>query len=235
MKNNKLLFAEYAASRVRDIRNNPLTERRISEYSDILSACQNIYNSGIIFPQGGVSAKRNGTPNIDEILSNVAEKIYNYLSDENNAEISCKCFDELHNAICTEFLDSLNNARQSVGYVELCYGSAQKFINMVFKYLSCYSDFSSYKDHFKWCHMPIDTVILKWLKDNYNITSIKYYVYFNKKGKATLSAKYKNNPWTKFSKNLYTDLLDVIREKVSIDNRFSGKTILEAEFSIWSY
>jgi hypothetical protein len=122
----------------------------------------------------------------------------------------------------------LNEARQEAGYVALCYGSSQKMVNMVFKYLACYSDYASYADYFKYCHMPIDTVILRWLKDNYNISDIKYYIY-----QGTLSATYCETAWTKFGESLYRDLLSVIRQRVSRDSRFTGHTLLEVEFLIW--
>ena len=232
-KTTKELFADYTASRVNAIRNNPLCERKLSSCPDVLSACQNVYDSGIIFAQGGAAAKRKGTPCVNEILNDIATRIYNYLSNPDNSQISMEEFDVFHNRLCSDFLYALNKARASVGYVELHYGSAQKFINMAFKYLSCYSDFHLYKDYFKWCHMPIDTVILKWIKDNYNIGDIEYYVYVDKKGKSTLSATYKNTSWTKFDVDKYKKLLNIIREKVLNDDRFSRLSLLDAEFAAW--
>ena len=230
-KTSKELFADYAASRVKAIRNNPLQERKISVYADIFAACQNVYDSGIIFARGGAAAK--GTPRVDELLDDMATKIYNYLSNLDNSQISMKEFDVFHDRICSDFCDALNSARRSVGYMEIHYGSAQKFINMVFKYLSCYSDFHLYKDHFKWCHMPIDTVILKWFKDNYNIADIKYYVHVDKNGKPVLSATYKITSWTKFDVEKYKKLLEIIRKQVFNDDRFSQLSLLDVEFSVW--
>ncbi len=232
-KTTKELFGEYVASRVIAVKNHPLRERKLSIYDDVLAACQNVYDSGIIFPQGGAAAKRRETPRVNVIIADIATKIYNFLSNPANASISQKQFDEFHAILCNDFLLALNNARNSVGYVPLHYGSAQKFINIVFKYLSCYFDYHLYKDHFKWCHMPIDTVILKWFKDTYNIEDIKYYVYVDKKGRSSLSAKYQMSPWTKFEKNKYEDLLAVIKEKVSRDARFSQFSLLDVEFSVW--
>lgn len=232
-KSIKERFADYAASRVKEIKSNPLNERALSSYDDVLTACKNVYNSGIIFAQGGASAKRKETPRIDEILGDVATEIYNYLLTPDNAQITMKLFDDFHNRICFDFLNKLNNARRTVDYVELHYGSAQKFINMVFKYLACYSDFQLYKNHFKWCHMPIDTVILKWLKDNYHLEDIKYYIYVDKKGKASLSATYMKKSWTKFDDEKYKKLLKIIRKNVFNDPKFSQLPLLEVEFSIW--
>ena len=41
-------FAEYVASRRKSVRVNPLTERRIDNYDDILLACEDVYSCGIL-------------------------------------------------------------------------------------------------------------------------------------------------------------------------------------------
>lgn len=207
--------------------------RLIQDSNDVLLACKNVYDSGIIFPQGGASAKREGTPNIDNILSALADKIYHYFSNTDNAEISKEKFDEEHDNWCRSFLDSLNVARISKGYVKLEYGSAQKMVNMILKYLACYNDYAFFARHFKWAHMPVDTVILKWLKDNYCIAEIEYYVHVDEEGKETLSARYENVAWTKFDQSLYLKLVRIIREKISDDTKFKDQTLLGVEFGIW--
>ena len=230
---SKNRFAAYVAGRVKAVREYPLTERKISCKADVLAACNDVYSSGIIFAQGGAAAKRLGTPNIEQILSDSAEKIYNFFLVNQNNNIDKDYFDDFHNKICNEFLTSLNYARCSVGYVALSYGSAQKFFNIVFKYLACYLDYAQYENCFAWCHMPIDTIVLKWLKDTYGISKIYYYIYLDKKGKTSLSASYKKRSWTKFDESLYKELLNIIRNKVASDSKFTNKTLLEVEFSIW--
>ena len=54
-----------------------------------------------------------------------------------------------------------------------------------------------------------------------------------KKGKSTLSATYKNTSWTKFDDDKYKKLLNIIREKVLNDDRFSRLSLLDAEFAAW--
>ena len=207
--------------------------RSINDYACILLACVNVYNSGIIFPQGGAHAKREGTPNVDMILADLANNIYEYFTNKENAIIPEQKFNELHTSWCNSFLEQINTARVSVGYLPICYGSAQKMINMVFKYLACYEDYISFADHFKWCHMPIDTVIMKWLKDRYHINDIYYRVRINAKGNEELLAKYKNKTWTNFDNDLYNDLLSVAREKIKADPEFEDLSVLGVEFSIW--
>lgn len=233
INNTKRKFSEYVETQIADVRNHPLHERRLSSYEDILSACKNVYTSGIIFPQGGLAAKRKDTPLIDEILANTAEKIYDYLNKKGNKLLTEEEFDKFHDKLCTDFLEKINAARTSVGYCELCYGSAQKFINMIFKYLSCYKDYCDYKDYFKHCHMPVDTVILKRLKNEYDIEEIKYREYVDKKGKRSLTASYQKTPWTKLDADKYKKILKIIREKVSNDKRYKEMSLLDVEFSIW--
>lgn len=208
--------------------------RVIEDYAYILLACIDVYNSGIIFPQGGARAKRKGTPGVDIILADLADNIYEYFMNEENASISEQKFDEFHAAWCGSFLEEINLARASVGYQPICYGSAQKMINMVFKYLVCYDDYTSFADHFKWCHMPIDTVILKWLKDRYQISDIYYRININSKGIEELFANYKKKTWTSFDDALYNDLLSVVRKKIKADPDFKNCSILGVEFAIWA-
>lgn len=207
--------------------------RSIKEYDHILFACTNVYNSGIIFPQGGAHASRTRTPNVGVILANLANSIYEYFLNKENANISEQKFDELHTTWCNNFLNDINAARVSVEYLPLNYGSAQKMVNMVFKYLACYHDYENFADYFKWCHMPIDTVILKWLKDRYQIKSIYYRETINSKGNLELFANYKKKTWTNFDSALYNDLLSVIRENIKSDPEFTNLTILGIEFGIW--
>lgn len=44
------------------------------------------------------------------------------------------------------------------------YGKAQKIINMSFKYLFCCEDAEEHHAHFQYCHMPLDSFTLEWIK-----------------------------------------------------------------------
>ena len=200
---------------------NEIPQRSIENLEDLLLACENIYNSGIIFQQGGAAAKRKGTPGVNDILSVLATKIFMYFANPKNAAISQAQFDAFHSECCESFLAALNTARASAELVELHYGSAQKMVNMVFKYLACYQDYDAFAQHFKWCHMPIDTVILKWLKDRYFISDIYYREHINPKGKKSLTAKYKETAWTKFDKVLYDEVVSIARANISADQAFA--------------
>ena len=146
-------FAKYVASRIKSVRVNPLTCRRIDNYGDILLACENVYNSGIIFP---LLAKRKGL-DVSVPLADLAKRLFDYFRTTAKSPNNEVKFDEFHEKACDTFLQLINSSRSIKGYAPLNYGSAQKMINMVFKYLACYKDYATYQDCFEHCHMPIDS------------------------------------------------------------------------------
>ena len=123
----------------------------------------------------------------------------------------------------------MNEIRDIKGYDPLHYGSAQKMVNMVFKYLACYKDYATYQDCFEHCHMPIDSKILCKLKNTYSVHNIKDYFCTKFCGGATFEGK----SWTKFDKTTYVDLLKITRTTIAKDSKYTGKTLLEIEFEIW--
>lgn len=108
---------------------------------------------------------------------------------------------ELCNIWCTEFRGS------EIG----TYGKAQKIINMAFKYLRCCEDPKGHPDHFKFCHMPLDSFTLTWYKRN---TEDK-----------------KNYTWSKINPEEYRKIQTTIRTLL----QKSGNNLspLELEFIVW--
>lgn len=222
-------FAKYVASRIKSVRNNPLPSRRLDKYDDILLACEEVYKSGIIFPRLGRLAKRKGI-NVDVPLADLAKRLFDYFRTTVKSPYNEAAFDAFHEKTCDDFLKSVNSIRCSVKYVPLNYGSAQKMVNMVFKYLACYSDYITYQSCFEHCHMPIDSIILRHLKCCYSIQEIKCYI--NCKF-GTVYTTFKGKSWTKFDKTFYNDLLKITRTTIAKDPKYAGKTLLEIEFEIW--
>lgn len=218
-------FAEYVASRRKSVRVNPLTYRRIDNYDDILLACEDVYSSGIIFP---LLAKRKGL-DVSVPLADLAKRLFDYFRTTVKSPYDETEFDEFHEKACDTFLQLINAIRSIKGYAPLHYGSAQKMINMVFKYLACYSDYTTYEDCFEHCHMPIDSRILCKLKKTYSIPNVNCYFYAKICGGATFEGK----SWTKFDKTTYGDLLKITRTTIAKDSKYTGKTLLEIEFEIW--
>ena len=133
---------------------------------------------------------------------------------------SQEAFDAKHKELCHYYMKLLSEYQY-----EIKYGQAQKVVNMAFKYLFCCEDASS-KPAFKYCHMPLDGLILNWCKKEFKI-----------------SVNSDKDAWSKLSKEKYTDITKAIfcKLKSSSDVKYSiggEKTILpkiplEAELVIW--
>ena len=70
-------------------------------------------------------------------------------------------FDRWHENACMLFLQLLADN----GYSSATYGQAQKVINMAFKYLYCLEGADNYSHVFEQCHMPLDSYILGYLRE----------------------------------------------------------------------
>lgn len=94
---------------------------------------------------------------------------------------------------------------------ELTTGQGQKILNMAFKYLYCCEDIrSGHEKHFTCCHMPLDSYILRWYREN------------------CAAKDYSGEVWSKINDiALYLGIQNEIREKLG------GKDILLQEFSIY--
>ena len=203
---SQLLLRKNVAS---TIENKPFSERKISNYCDILLAIDEIFYSKILFPN------KNKLVLIPHIfLEIVAIKIYNYFNLRPNMENNQKNFDLFHDSLCEQFIKDLIPY-----YSNASYGNAQKLINMTFKYLSCYSDFMDYSDLFSYCHMPIDSIILDSL-ESIGVLGVK-------------NQKYCGIPWTKFNKNDYLELVNNYRKTIMVI-KDPELTYLALEYILWS-
>ena len=132
---------------------------------------------------------------------------------------SQEAFDAKHKELCKKYMDLLKNERYPIKY-----GQAQKVVNMAFKYLFCCEDASS-KPAFKYCHMPLDGLILNWCKKDLKI-----------------SVNSDKDAWSKLTEEKYTDITKAIFCKLKSDDvEYSigrekirlPKILLEAELVIW--
>ena len=140
-------------------------------------------------------------------------------------------FDETHKKLCDIWSDAFKDKDLNLA----AFGKAQKIVNMAFKYLYCCDTSGQYKNHFKYCHMPLDSFTLEWFKRNVKV---------NPKivaGKMTSwsNLEYKGNDGSKDffiatdNKEYYTYkfYLDNIRKYILDNNiKFSA---LELEFVEW--
>ena len=134
----------------------------------------------------------------------------------NNSSIdSQEAFDAKHKELCNEYMDLLKNV--------IKYGQAQKVVNMAFKYLFCCEDASS-KPAFKYCHMPLDGLIMNWCKKELKI-----------------SVNSDKDAWSKLTEEKYTAITKAIFCKLKSGDfkysiggeEISLKSPLEAELVIW--
>lgn len=104
-------------------------------------------------------------------------------------------------------------------------GNAQKFLNMLMKDLYACLNYNSkllpnYEDYFKYCHMPLDSYILRFVDD------IRHREHIKKSAR-----KY---TWGNLnSYNSYMDEQNDIRKYVTVHKTNSQTTVLQTEFVVW--
>ena len=134
-----------------------------------------------------------------------------------------KKFKESHIRLCNAWINSFEDG-SSLG----TYGKAQKIVNMTFKYLYCCTNIDNFENHFKYCHMPLDSFTLEWCKRN--IQEIDP----NKIGSWSKMKDEKSDTY-KESKNIekysYHYYVARIRDYVAINK--IELTPLQLEFIIW--
>lgn len=146
-----------------------------------------------------------------ESLLNVIEK---YFSD--NPKGSSESFDEWHKTTCSNIiLPAIRHfyTNRDTEQTPVCYGKAQKILNIALKCCYCLKGARDKEDYFKYCHVPLDRFTLNWYKAN--------------GGKITTE-------WSKLEFKDYKEIQDFIREKDFRDiDQFDGLTPLQKEFMVW--
>lgn len=143
-------------------------------------------------------------------------------------------FDRWHETICgelsdnTRFFAAYSAYRQTAKdrFKNKCgftIGNAQKFLNMLMKDLyACLSQtpnlLAGYEDYFRYCHMPLDSHILRFVDDIRRREEIKKPV--------------RTYTWSKLSNyDAYLDEQTDIRNYVEKNN--PNVTVLQTEFVVW--
>ena len=130
---------------------NLFEKKSIGNKEDILFGAIELYLSGTPFSNRGAhrQPRISDRDEVEEVLSPIVESIYKYFNTF-PAPSSQSEFDKIHNGWCLAFRENCKK------YVCHTYGSGQKFINILFKYLACYSDSEKFADWFKYSHMALD-------------------------------------------------------------------------------
>ena len=129
-----------------------LPTKFIGSVNDILFGAKELYLSGTPFDNRGAhrQTRMKNANAVATALEPLCVKIWRYFfgSPAPNCQAD---FDIFHEECCETFLNIFQNAG-----ITHTYGNAQKFINVLFKYLACYNDADQFSDKFKYCHFTLD-------------------------------------------------------------------------------
>lgn len=162
----------------------------------------------------------------NKLVENAEIKLSKVFQDYFDSEVKdMAAFDKWHNEQCEMLLkkfEDFKRVRDDKVMGPFSYGIAQKWINMTFKYLYVYTlgdiifKMPNIDDYFEFCHMALDTDILKWC--NRNNIDVK-----DRKDKKKIVN------WSNITDyNFYKTIQDEIRI------RQKGKKPFIEEFDIWS-
>ena len=206
--------------------------RKISNVNDIRDACFFIYcEKAVLYKHRHHAQKWHIPPKSvaiahrDSMLSALAESIWKYFNSTPNTMNSQPEFDSFHDTLCNWFEGELNRTvRSVVGLPNATYGNAQKMINVLFKYLSCFDDYPEYADLFSYCHVPIDNYILCGLSTSSVLCKIPGVV------KIPYDYQYNGLGWYGFDRDTYRSLVDNYRRYIT---KPSDLSYLAVEFDLW--
>lgn len=166
-------------------------------------------------------------------------------------------FDQWHKEMCEEFLAVIEPKYQG----GLKYGKAQKIVNMTFKNAYCLQHNGIKEDkfekYFEHCHMPLDSIILEWVKRTQAWLCSKDAENNDcKKKKAETLCSTRIPSWSKMNyeecpgfltsdgkpyygykdiQNAIFEYFNKYVEKNTATKHLKGCTPLQAEFFVWKY
>ena len=168
----------------------------LTSLADIEKAAKSVYP--VINPRSkGFVRNLPGDAHVS-VLLHIAKRIWEYFNLEPNTPNTQTNFDAFHEDLCRDFLSRMNGLRSNFGLPNFTYGIAQKYVNMLFKYLACFGNYSKFADLFSYCHIPIDRQILSAFKA-LSVPNVK-------------NGQYKGKNWSGLSYADYHDLLDEYRK-----------------------
>lgn len=97
--------------------------------------------------------------NLYSRATNYLKSIFSVLKLEDSKPKTQEEFDRWHKQTCLKLKDIYANN----DFEEFSIGQAQKWVNMTFKYIFCIGEnrLEGYSDVYKYCHVPIDNIILE--------------------------------------------------------------------------
>ena len=159
------------------------------------------------------------------VLGDITESFESFFKQEPRKEASE--FGLWHKEICEKWTQGFDD--NQIG----TFGKAQKLVNMTFKYLYCfYGD--SYNNHFKYCHMPLDSYTLEWFKRYVGIRTNKDEKLVKGKVCAWSNLQYEKDDNDYYTYIFYKENIDeYIRDKKLNLSPRQLLSPLQLEFIIW--
>ena len=178
-----------------------LCTKFIHARSDIEFAAVNLYLSGTPFQnRGPLRQPRETIPaNVQIGVAPIVDKVHAYFT-LNPPSANEAAFDALHEELCDLFIAGFPPYHHT-------YGNAQKFINVLFKYLACFADSHTFSDWFKYCHMAID----RYVYNGYQLPFYRDVVYSSVHGGPAPTL----TPWSTLDKSDYLAIIHDIRHYIS--------------------
>ena len=165
----------------------------------------------------------------EEEKKKLREDATNYLKDRCMA-LFCSSqaeFDKWHDETCNHLIGIYKGCKDKMGNSSFCYGHAQKWLNMLFKYLYVYEFVDGFKDYFversdlpEWLHIPLDNKIIKKAKKDFDLQK-------------------PSRRWSKMDKKTYKDYQAELKKRVSSNAKPpygnpDGKVPFYWELMVWS-
>lgn len=149
--------------------------------------------------------------------ANFYQKFVDYFQSD-KAPCNQTAFNNWHHETCKLFIDTLTK-----DYENLCYGKAQKIVNMMFKHLFCLNGAKEYDEsgYFKYCHLTLDSFTLEWFHRN-----------VANGGKVGIWSNLHYNDSENFYEN-YTYYVDKIEEYYNNKKIVNNLTPFKFEFYMW--
>lgn len=223
-----------------------LPEKHIQKRDDIMFGAKNLYLSGTPFSKRGsnIQASESDETVVESALTPFVEKVWAYFN-QMPAPTSQREFNLFHEELCDTFLSGFNN----FGYTHT-YGNAQKQVNVLFKYLSCYADSTRYAEWFRYCHMALDGYTYNGYRLPFYVKVVHKSIYNIPVGPLTAWSKLTRSEYKAVTADIttyvntnpktYNEYLDICAQFPVLTNipRLSPKddyvlTPFEAEFFIW--
>lgn len=214
--------------------------KKITKLSDLIDFCIEDYRAwgdAVLMGAGACLKIYDYSTEISAAKKYVKEKVEGYLSGNPFSESE---YDAWHKEICLNLSDqrkhfasystyrkaSTDKFKNKSGFT---IGNSQKFLNMLMKDLyACFRNDPtlwknatySYEDYFKYCHMPLDSYILRFVDDI--------------RERSNISTPARTYTWSNL--NVYdsyiaeqTDIRNYVRNNRSLDTI----TELQTEFVVW--